>query len=74
MLKKSSCWSFWHTKVFTKCVQSYRATPLGNGLSPAQMLFNKRIKSTLPIQLSLLKSESDESFQKYQILKRTKQK
>ena len=42
---------------FYKSLQAYRATPLECGMSPAQLLFQRRIKTSLPIHHSLLKVE-----------------
>ncbi|XP_064482547.1 uncharacterized protein K02A2.6-like [Ornithodoros turicata] len=37
-----------------KALQSYRATPLGNGFSPAQLLMGRRLRTSLPTAASLL--------------------
>ena len=31
------------------CLQAYQATPLENGYGPAQLLFGRRIRITIPI-------------------------
>ena len=45
---------------FQLALQAYRATPLWHGVSPAHMLFNRRIKATLPIRPNLLYSTIDD--------------
>ena len=45
---------------FYKSLQAYRATPLDCGKSPAQLLFQRRIKTSLPVHHSLLKTEKGE--------------
>ncbi|XP_064482548.1 uncharacterized protein K02A2.6-like [Ornithodoros turicata] len=37
-----------------KALQSYRATPLGNGFSPAELLMGRRLRTSLPTAASLL--------------------
>ena len=38
----------------------YRSNPLeGIGLSPSQLLMNRRLKSTIPVKTSLLRAEND---------------
>ena len=44
---------------FYKSLQAYRATPLDCGKSPAQLLMQRRIKTSLPVSHSLLKTEND---------------
>ena len=44
---------------FYKAIQAYRATPLECGKSPAQLLMHRRIKTSLPIHSSLLKTDND---------------
>ena len=39
----------------TKALMSYRATPLENGYSPAEMLFGRKIRTTLPVAPDQLK-------------------
>lgn len=39
---------------------TYRATPLENGLSPAELLFNRRLQTTLPIAKSQLEPKVDD--------------
>lgn len=38
-----------------KALMSYRATPLENGYSPAEMLFGRKIQITIPVALDQLK-------------------
>ena len=45
---------------FYKSLQAYRATPLDCGKSPAQLLFQRQIKTSLPVHHSLLKTEKGE--------------
>ena len=42
-----------------KALLAYRTTPLSYGKSPAQVLFNRRIKGTLPVTHALLKHDDD---------------
>ena len=43
---------------FYKGLLAYRATPLDNGVSPAQLLMQRRLKTTLPTHPALLKTEN----------------
>ena len=45
---------------FQLALQAYQATPLWHGVAPTQMLFNRRIKATLPIRPNLLHSTIDD--------------
>ena len=43
-----------------KALLDYRSTPLeGIGLSPSQLLMNRRLKSTILVKTSLLRAEND---------------
>lgn len=54
LLKKNTDWY--------KAVLEYRATPLSNGFSPAELLFGRRIRSTLPMDPSrLVPTEVDQN-------------
>ncbi|RWR98802.1 Retrotransposable element Tf2 protein type 1-like protein, partial [Dinothrombium tinctorium] len=43
-----------------KALLAYRSTPLSNGLSPSQLMFNRRVKSTLPISHELLDVKNED--------------
>ena len=57
-----------------KGLLAYRSTPLGNGLSPAQMLMKRRLKTHLPILPSLLRTEGDEELSQKREMEKEKQK
>lgn len=44
-------------------LMSYRATPLENGLSPAELLFNRKIQTTLPIAKSQLQPKVNDKYE-----------
>ena len=59
-----------------QALQVYRSTPLEHGKSPAELLFNRRIRSNLPVTKELLKNQvhsSNVDKKKKELKKRQKQ-
>ena len=59
---------------FQKSLLIYRSTPLQNGLSPAQMLMGRRIRSNLPISEDLLTPKGAHKIRKEKVKQREEQK
>lgn len=59
---------------FQKSLLIYRSTPLQNGLSPAQMLMSRRIRSNLPINEDLLTPKGANKVRKEKERQKEKQK
>lgn len=59
---------------FYKALLAYRSTPLENGQSPAQMLMNRRIRSSLPIHPSMMSNDNNSSVVERKIEQKMKQK
>ena len=50
-----------------QALQAYRATPMPCGKSPAQLLMQRRIKTSLPVHHSLLKTSGDQEVIDYKM-------
>lgn len=59
---------------YFKGLLAYRASTLSCGQSPAQLLMKRRIKTTLPIHLMLLKGENDAEIVQKKMNEKLKQK
>ena len=59
---------------FQKSLLIYRSTPLQNGLSPAQMLMGRRIRSNLPVNEDLLTPKGAHKVKKAKEDQKAKQK
>lgn len=59
---------------FYQSLLVYRTTPLECGVSPAQLLMGRRLRSNLPIQTDLLKTNEGNSVKKFKEQQKTKQK
>lgn len=59
---------------FQKSLLIYRSTPLQNGLSPAQMLMGRRIRSNLPVNEDLLTPKGAHKVRKAKEEQKAKQK
>ncbi len=59
---------------FHKALLAYRSTPLQNGLSPSQMLMNRRVKTTLPVHPQRLEPEVQQGVVSDKIQSRLQQK
>ena len=59
-----------------QALQSYRATPLQNGFSPAELLMGRRLRTLIPITHGLLKPKLADSslFEEKEENRRKKQK
>lgn len=59
---------------FYQGLLAYRTTPLECGMSPAQLLMGRRLRSNLPIQENLLKTREGEKVRKFKEQQKEKQK